>query len=151
MKWSFMFAFRLINEFADIFQYMITTLFLWSMVTIWVALLTIQIGIVEYIWLSSAFFGQTWTFFWSCCWKLQLHHNHNLAVLFITMTEIFYSFGVVFVACELGQRINIPYDECSEMVEQFDWHSFPAEIQRLLPLTINFTQQLTWNVLAVRH
>lgn len=57
------------------------------------------------------------------------------------MIEVFYAFGVMFMTCELGQRINIAFVECGEMVEQFDWYLFPAEIQRMQPMILNITQQ----------
>lgn len=52
-----------------------------------------------------------------------------------------YAFGDMLVACEMGQRINIAFDECSAMIDQFEWYSFPTDIQRLLPLIMDFTQQ----------
>ena len=57
------------------------------------------------------------------------------------MIQVIYAFGVVFIACELGQRVNLAFVECSDMIDQFDWYLFPAEIQRLLPIILNFTQQ----------
>lgn len=44
----------------------------------------------------------------------------------ITLMEIFYAFGVLFVSCEL--------------IDQFNWYRLPAEIQQMLPLIINFAQ-----------
>lgn len=62
-------------------------------------------------------------------------------MLLITIFEVIYSFGVLLIACELGQRINLAFMECSDMFDQFEWYSFPAEIQRMLPLILNFMQQ----------
>lgn len=47
---------------------------------------------------------------------------------------------VLLLSCELGQRINLAYGECSDMVDQLDWHLFSSDIQRLLPLILQFTQ-----------
>lgn len=47
----------------------------------------------------------------------------------------------MFIACELGQRINLAFIECNEMFDQLEWYLFPAEIMRLLPLIFNFMQQ----------
>lgn len=58
----------------------------------------------------------------------------------ITLMEIFYAFGVLFVSCELGQRINIAFYECLKIIDQFNWYRLPAEIQQMLPLIINFAQ-----------
>lgn len=57
------------------------------------------------------------------------------------MLEFLYSFAVVFIDCEMGQRVNLAFAKCSEIVEQFDWYLFPTEIQRMLPLILNITQQ----------
>ena len=57
------------------------------------------------------------------------------------MIQVTYAFGVMFVACELGQRLNLAFDECNDMIDQFNWYLFPAEIQRMLPLILNFMQQ----------
>ena len=70
-----------------------------------------------------------------------MHHSDNLAVLLITMLEVFYAFGVLLIASELCQRVNVAFDQCSEMVDQFKWYLFPAEIQRMLPLIVNFMHQ----------
>lgn len=59
------------------------------------------------------------------------------------MTEIFYAFSSLFLACELGQRMNLAFVECNDMIDQFGWYLFPAEIQRILPIIMNFAQQPT--------
>lgn len=59
----------------------------------------------------------------------------------MTTIETTYAFSVMFICCELAQRISVAFDECSEMVDQLDWYLFPAKIQRMLPTILNFTQQ----------
>lgn len=59
------------------------------------------------------------------------------------MLQVIYAFGVLFIACEIGQRIAIAFDECSGMIQQFDWYLFAVEIQRMLPIIINVAQQPT--------
>ena len=58
-----------------------------------------------------------------------------------TIIEVAYAFGILFTACELGQRMNHAFNECNDMIDQFDWYLFPANIQRMLPIIINFAQQ----------
>lgn len=62
-------------------------------------------------------------------------------MLLTTMVEIFHPFGLLFVACELGQRVNLAFDECKEIIGQFEWYRFPKDTQRMLPLILHFTQQ----------
>lgn len=57
------------------------------------------------------------------------------------MLQAIYAFGLVFVICEMGQRLNFAFAECSQMVDQFEWYLFPMAIQRMLPLILMFTQQ----------
>ena len=59
----------------------------------------------------------------------------------MTMIEVFYAYAVLFICCELGQRVNLAFDDCSEMVDQFEWYLFPTKIQRMLPIILNFSQQ----------
>lgn len=74
-------------------------------------------------------------------YPIQLHHSDISLALSITLFEVIYSFGVLFITCELGQRVNLAFNECNDMVEQFDWYSFPANVQRMLPLILHFMQQ----------
>lgn len=62
-------------------------------------------------------------------------------MLLVPVFEIFYAFAVLFIACEMGQRQNIAYDECNEIFNQFKWYLFPVEIRRNLPIILNYTQQ----------
>lgn len=71
----------------------------------------------------------------------QLHLGDNLAMLMMTIFEVVYSFGILFIACEICQRNNLAFNECNEMTEQCKWYSFPMKIQRMLPLILNFMQQ----------
>lgn len=57
------------------------------------------------------------------------------------MTQVSYAFGIVFIACEIGQRINIAFDECSEMITQFNWYRCPVKIQRMLLVIIPFAEE----------
>lgn len=62
-------------------------------------------------------------------------------MLLITALEIAYAFGVMFIICELCQRANISFDECNDMIVQFDWYLLPADVQRMLTLILIFEQQ----------
>lgn len=61
--------------------------------------------------------------------------------MMVTSIQVIYAFGILFVSCELGQRITIAFDGCSNMINQFEWYLFPANVQRMLPIIMNFTQQ----------
>lgn len=85
---------------------------------------------------------------WKIVWKLELDvfysqvQNHdNVAVLLLTTIEAIYAFGVLFIACELCQHVNCAFNECSDMIDQFAWYWFPANVKQILPTILNFTQQ----------
>lgn len=62
-------------------------------------------------------------------------------MLLMTICEIVYAFGTLFVACELCDRLAIAFEETGEMFEQLDWYLFPIEIQRIMQMSLIFTQQ----------
>lgn len=52
-----------------------------------------------------------------------------------------YAFGILSASCELGQRITVAFDECNVLIYHCDWYLSPVEIQRILPIIVNFAQQ----------
>lgn len=70
-----------------------------------------------------------------------MHRGDKLVMLVITMFQVFYAFGVMFIGCELCQQINLAFDGCNDVFAQFKWHLLPAEIQRMFPFIIHYTQQ----------
>lgn len=48
---------------------------------------------------------------------------------------------MVFFSCEIAERLSIAYEEINNKIDQFDWHLFPVEIQRILPIIMIQTQQ----------
>lgn len=48
---------------------------------------------------------------------------------------------LVFIACELGQRITDAFDGIDCTIDQLDWYLFPIEIKRVLPIIIVSAQQ----------
>lgn len=51
------------------------------------------------------------------------------------------AFGLLFFACEIGQRFTSEVEDISDMIDRFEWYSFPAEVQRMLPIIINVAQK----------
>lgn len=71
----------------------------------------------------------------------QDHQDEDMAELLGTMIEVIYSFGVLFITCEVCQRSSQSLGESSDLIDQFEWYLFPAEIQRMMPMILQFTQQ----------
>lgn len=54
-----------------------------------------------------------------------------------------YSFGIVLIACELGQIACNAFEGICKRIETFDWYLFPCRIQRMLPMILIIAQQPT--------
>lgn len=63
--------------------------------------------------------------------------------LLVLVFQACYSFGVVFMICELCQRMANEFDEFDEVVIQFDWYLYPHKLQQMLSILIVFIQQET--------
>lgn len=72
---------------------------------------------------------------------IQLHEDLTSALLIIVLLEVSFAFGYMMIICDLCQRITDAFEELSETIYQLDWYSFPNEVQQILPIVINFTQQ----------
>lgn len=70
----------------------------------------------------------------------QQQQNDSL-MLFVTIIYSSYAFGIMFVACEFGQRLSNAFEEIDDSIEEFDWNLFSHEIQRLLPTILIVTQK----------
>lgn len=64
-----------------------------------------------------------------------------MAVLLLTIFYAGYAFGVVFIICELGQRLTDAFEEINDEIDRFEWYLFPSEIQRMLPTIMISAQQ----------
>ena len=54
---------------------------------------------------------------------------------------LFYGFGLIFVTCELCQRMTNGCEEFIDVIQQFDWYLFAFKIQRILPTILINVQQ----------
>lgn len=75
--------------------------------------------------------------------SMQVHHDGKMTEFLAMIIEVTYSFGILSVVCEICHRTGEAYDECSDMVDEFDWYLFPVRIQRIIPMILQFTQQPT--------
>lgn len=61
--------------------------------------------------------------------------------LVASICETFYAFALVFIVCELGQRVTNAYGIIENTIESFDWYLFPNELRHMLPFILSFAQQ----------
>lgn len=62
-------------------------------------------------------------------------------VLLLTMFGSGYAFGTVFIACDLGQRLNDAFAEIGELLYQCDWHLFSNKMRRTVVVILTVLQQ----------
>lgn len=70
-----------------------------------------------------------------------MNHSENFLVLLVIIFETIYSFGTLFLSCELPHRMNITFCECGDIVEHFKWYMFPVEVQQMVPMVLTFVQK----------
>lgn len=45
-----------------------------------------------------------------------------------------FGIALVFIACEIGQRLTDEFDEIKLTIDKFKWYLLPIEIKRMLPM-----------------
>lgn len=62
---------------------------------------------------------------------------------------MFISFAILFVFCELGERVNGGFNQINEVFNQFDWHLLPIEVRKNVHVIMAGTQiSVTFNTLG---
>lgn len=75
-----------------------------------------------------------------CIIWIQLQHGNVVPVLLTIFTGLM-ALALVFINCELCQRISDAYEQVDITIVQFEWYLFPNDIQRMLPIIIANAQQ----------
>lgn len=79
----------------------------------------------------------------------------DIGGLIVVSAKSSFSFGLVFIYCEFGERVTARFHEVNDSFYEMDWHLFPIETQRMMPIILSLTQQTVQiqaygNVPAVR-
>lgn len=61
--------------------------------------------------------------------------------LLLTILDGIIALITVFIACELGQRMNDAFDRIGFTIERSNWYLFPIEVKRMLPMIMSIAQQ----------
>lgn len=77
---------------------------------------------------------------YSHCHRFQTHHENIIPLLLLGIIGTI-GLALVFVCCELGQRMSDAFDGINFTIEQLDWYLIPVEVQQMLPMIITITQQ----------
>lgn len=75
---------------------------------------------------------------------IEFQRSDEFSTVLLLQSILFYgfwAFGMVYFACELGQRLSIAYDDVENKVSKLDWYLLPMETQRMLPTLMCNTQK----------
>lgn len=73
---------------------------------------------------------------------LQLSNSGNsLFMLLMTIGYTLYSFGVVFIVCEVTQHVCDAINAFDMEISQTDWYLYPHDMKKVLPMIMNVTQK----------
>lgn len=67
--------------------------------------------------------------------------NHDSDSIAVSIMAPIYAFGMIFIACELSQRLTNAYSKIDDIFEQFEWYRFPNAVRRALPTIISMVQK----------
>lgn len=71
----------------------------------------------------------------------QSHDTRDAMVFLILIYQMCWSFSLVYISCELCQRMGNAFSKISNIIEQFEWYSFSFEMQKRLPIIIMNAQK----------
>lgn len=92
------------------------------------------------------YFPKWWNFFWLFLVEFSLYHRFqshrgNVIPLFLLILCGTVALLLVFIICELGQRITDAFEEIGFTIQQSDWYLFPIKIKQMLPMIIANAQK----------
>lgn len=62
-------------------------------------------------------------------------------MIWILISEVFWSFTAIFVACECAERLNVAFAEISDKIDTIDWYKYPIGMWRMFLILIVAAQQ----------
>lgn len=58
----------------------------------------------------------------------------------VVMAKSSFSFGLVFIYCEIGEQVTARFDEINDTFYEMDWQLFPIATQRMMPTILMVAQ-----------
>lgn len=66
-------------------------------------------------------------------------------VLLVPFVQLFTSFALIFISCELAERLTDDFNTIEDILNQWDWYLLPLKMRRLLPTLMINLQVYTYN------
>lgn len=54
----------------------------------------------------------------------------------ISLIQIVWSSALTFIPCELSERVSYAFNEINDLIWTIDWHKFPVEMQKMIPIIL---------------
>lgn len=67
--------------------------------------------------------------------------QYTLSTLFEVLVEIFWSISLIFIFCELGERVTDGFNELNDVICTLDWYTFPIKRQQMFQTILIAFQQ----------
>lgn len=113
--------------------------FLWCISASCAAMLILQIAIVSILFYSESLHDPRSNFHPSL--QFQSQNTNNWIVLVSVIFNLFWTLALIFVPCEIGERMKSEFMKLNFTIGQFDWYSFSYVSQKILPVIIINAQQ----------
>lgn len=135
--------FRMINDFLKIVQPILMAFFSFGIISICCTILIIEMELVQFMALIN--FEDIYKFIYiqlnSFFFDFQSKPEINFVPLTLAIVDAFDYYAVVFVICELSQRITNKYEEIFKLTDQLNWYLFSNGIKKMIPTTLIMLQQ----------
>lgn len=61
--------------------------------------------------------------------------------LFLLIYDVIIAFTLVFISCELCQRLSNAFSDFDDIIIQYKWYLFPIELKQMLPMVMIVAQK----------
>lgn len=137
---------RFVNEFSKVYEFLITALLLWSVLSLSSALLLLMAQLVEYLfWIYNIeqcrlisidlFFPNGNKYY------LKSAQNANPIELIFTLFRMVASFLFILFMCEFGETASDQFELFEDELNQSMWYTMPIEMQQLLLTFMSTTRR----------
>lgn len=133
--------FRMYNNFEDMFKVCIFVDVLCCTIALCVVMLIVQVEIIVEFSLFISIIGVLLILIADFFTFSQSKDIIDPGVSWKSSALFFCVFGLVFLSCEIGQRLTDTFDEIYRKFKKSAWYLFPIEVQRMLPTILIGVQE----------
>lgn len=68
-------------------------------------------------------------------------NEKNSVVIVVPAVELFVAFVLVFISCELADRISVEFEQICNIISTSNWYAFPISYSKMLPTILANAQE----------